>query len=172
MRDDREQTQQGAWLWHHVTPACSGGCWVLRFLKGPAWCLWGKTESVIAQLDARDTEWVGCYCTARLLSWLCVCVCVCIARIVTRQWGNGLLFRLGVGIWNAWEGGGKRRVWRRIEQKLCLASAGEAGVSVMKGRERWKKHKVGFELKWEAPSLDISAYLMSTVFPHICMSTN
>lgn len=38
-------------------------------------------------------------------------------------------------------------MWRRIEQKLCLASAGEAGVSVMKGRERWKKHKVGFELK-------------------------
>lgn len=43
----------------------------------------GKTESVTAQLGAADTEWVGCYCTARLLSaWTDRVVC---ARIETGQ---------------------------------------------------------------------------------------
>ena len=41
---------------------------MLRFLKGPAWRLRGKTVSVIAQLGATDAELVGCYCTARPLT--------------------------------------------------------------------------------------------------------
>lgn len=71
-----ERTQQGVWLWHHVTPACSRGCWVLRFLKGPEWCLWAKTESVWAQHGSgvttqHDSNQPG-------LTGLHICVCVCV----------------------------------------------------------------------------------------------
>lgn len=95
-----DRTQQGVWLWHHVIPACSRGCWVLRFLKGPAWCLRAKTESVWAQLGATDTERVGRYGTARLqparadmAASLFVFVRVRARACCTEtgQWGNGLL---------------------------------------------------------------------------------
>lgn len=93
-----ERTQQGVWLWHHVTPARSRGCWVLRFLKGPVWCLWVKTESVWAQLGATDTEWVGRYGTA----WL---------QPAWAEMAAYLSFSQPRGkIWNAWETrGGCRR---------------------------------------------------------------
>lgn len=108
---------------------------MLWFLKGPAWCLWGKTETGMAQLGAVDTEWVLLHSTTPVsLDWH-GCVCVWAACLQAGQWGNRLLSTLGREIWKCLErrrgeeGGKQSRTeglsglsrgewgaWRRVER--------------------------------------------------------
>lgn len=123
---------------------------MLWFLKGPAWCLWGKTETGMAQLGAVDTEWVGCYCTARLPSaWTDMVVYVCELHALKQDSEViGSFQPWGGKSENVWKGGGERREESRVEQKACLVSAGENGVHEGGWREteEQKKKKDTFNL--------------------------
>lgn len=123
---------------------------MLWFLKGPAWCLWGKTETGMAQLGAVDTEWVGCYCTARLPSaWTDMVVYVCELHALKQDSEViGFFQPWGGKSENVWKGGGERREESRVEQKACLVSAGENGVHEGGWREteEQKKKKDTFNL--------------------------
>lgn len=97
----------------------------------------------MAQLGAVDTEWVGCYCTARLPSaWTDMVVYVCELHALKQDSEViGSFQPWGGKSENVWKGGGERREESRVEQKACLVSAGENGVHEGGWRETEEQKK-------------------------------
>lgn len=150
---------------------------MLWFLKGPAWCLWGKTETGMAQLGAVDTEWVGCYCTARLPSaWTDMVVYVCELHALKQDSEViGFFQPWGGKSENVWKGGGERREESRVEQKACLVSAGENGVHEGGWRETEEQKKkktpsISLEV-CTATGHSIYCWYMCSIYVSSCTST-